>query len=232
MKYDVVLFDADGTLLDFLKSEAEAIRETVVLDGVEPTEDVIKLYSSINTELWRKLERKEIEKKVLFYKRFELLYEAIGAHGDVKRTAERYMEALSTKGYMLEGAEDMLRAFYGRVKMYIVTNGVEFIQRGRYARCGMEKYFDGVFISDIIGFEKPDVRYFEYVDSHIEGLDKKRTLIVGDSPTSDIQGGINFGIDTCWYNPTGKPCPEGMDITLIAGSFEEIVKFVADGDNI
>lgn len=228
----MVLFDADGTLLDFLKSEAEAVREALVLDGIVPTDETVSLYSDINSELWRKLERGEIEKKVLLYRRFELLYEVLGARGNARLTAERYMSALATKGYMLKGAEDMLRALYGRVKMYIVTNGVEFIQRGRYARCGMEKYFENIFISDVIGVEKPDVRYFEYVDEHIGGIDKKRTLIVGDSLTSDIRGGINYGIDTCWYNPAGKPCPDGMNITFIADSFDSVVKFITDGDSI
>lgn len=232
MKYGIILFDADGTLLDFLKSEDEAVREALAADGIEPTDGTVKLYSGINAELWKKLERREIEKKVLLYRRFELLYEALGTHGNARLTAERYMNALATKGYMLAGAEDMLRALYGRVKMYIVTNGVEFIQRGRYARCGVEKYFEDIFISDVIGTEKPDVRYFEYVAAHIGELDKKRTLIVGDSLTSDMRGGINYGIDTCWYNPEGKPCPEDMNITFTATDFESIVKFITDGDSI
>ena len=226
MKYQFLLFDADGTLLDFHKSESEAVRETMALGGIEPTDGKIKLYSEINDGLWKKLERGEIEKKVLLYHRFELLFEALGVEGDAKKMASDYMNLLSTKGYVLDGAEQMLKALYGKVKMYIVTNGVEFIQRGRYARCGIDKYFDEIFISDAIGCEKPSVKYFEYVAERIEGFDKARALIVGDSLTSDMRGGLNFGIDTCWYAPHGKACPEDMKLTHVARSFAEVEKII------
>ena len=226
MKYDVVLFDADGTLLDFLKSEKEAVGEVMSDNGIEPTDENIKLYSEINAGLWKKLERREIEKKVLLYHRFELLLEALGKTGDAKGMAKAYMNSLSTKGYLLDGAEDMCRAINGKVRAYIVTNGVEFIQRGRYARCGIDKYFDDVFISDCIGCEKPAVEYFDHVSAHIGGIDKKRTLIVGDSLTSDMQGGINYGIDTCWYNPNKKACPDDMSLTYIVDNFDDITKII------
>lgn len=231
MRYDVVLFDADGTLLDFLKSEAEAVAEVMTLYGIEPTKENISLYSEINAGLWKKLERREIEKKVLLYHRFELLFEALGMQGDAKGMANAYMHALATKGYLLDGAERLCRALYGKIKMYIVTNGVEFIQRGRYAKCGIDKYFDGVFISDCIGCEKPAVEYFEYVEDHIGGFDKSRTLIVGDSLTSDMRGGLNYGIDTCWYNPERKVCPADMPLTCIASDFDSVLRFI-EGEEI
>lgn len=226
MRYDIILFDADGTLLDFHKSESEAIREAMNLHAVAPTEENVCLYSQINDSLWKKLERGEIEKKVLIYHRFELLFDALRMSGDAKAMAADYVKALSTKGYPLDGAEEMCRELYGKVKMYIVTNGVETVQRGRYARCGIDRYFEEVFISDVIGVEKPSVRFFEYVSEHIENFDKSRTLIVGDSLTSDMRGGINFGIDTCWYNPEGKQCPEDMSLTYIAKDFEDVIKYI------
>lgn len=232
MRYDIILFDADGTLLDFHRSEAEAIRETMILHGGDPTEENVRLYSGINDSLWKKLERGEIEKKVLIYHRFELLFDALGMTGDARAMAADYVKALSTKGYPLDGAEDMCRALYGKVKMYIVTNGVEAVQRGRYARCGIDGYFDGVFISDVIGVEKPSVRFFEYVEEHIENFDKSRTLIVGDSLTSDMRGGVNFGIDTCWYNPDGKPCPEDMRLTYVANGFGDVIKYIIGEDRV
>ncbi len=230
MKYDYVLFDADGTLLDFHRSEREAVCEVMRMHNIEPTEAKVKLYSNINDGLWKKLERGEIEKSVLLYKRFELFLDALGVEGNAKQTAQDYMNALSQKGYLLDGAEDMCRTLFGKVKMYIVTNGVEFIQRGRYARCGIDKYFDGVFISDAIGVEKPSVKYFEYVRQHIDGFDSSRAVIVGDSLTSDMQGGINFGIDTCWYAPSGKSAPSDMPLTYIARNFSEVIKFICSED--
>ncbi len=226
MKYDYILFDADGTLLDFHRSESEALCEAMRIHGIEPDEEKTRLYSEINNRLWKMLERGEIEKKVLLYHRFELFFETIGVCDDAKQMASDYMNSLSQKGYVFDGAEDMCKALSGRVKMYIVTNGVEFIQRGRYARCGIDKYFDGIFISDVIGVEKPSVKYFEYVSAHIDGFNKSRALIVGDSLTSDMRGGVSFGMDTCWYNPEGISAPQELPLTYIARNFGDVVKII------
>ncbi len=227
MKYKYILFDADETLLDFHRSEAEAISETMAAYGIQPTKENIELYSQINDGLWKRLERGEIEKSVLLYHRFELLLEALGVTADAKKMARCYMEKLSAKGYVLAGAEQMCRELFGKARLYIVTNGVEFIQRGRYAVCGIDRYFDDVFISDVIGHQKPSVKYFEYVAEHIEGFDRAAAVIVGDSLTSDMKGGIGYGIDTVWFNPKGKQCPEDMPITFVARSHADIVKFLA-----
>ncbi len=230
-KYTTILFDADGTLLDFERSEREAISETMIKYGIEPTEHNVRLYSEINDSLWKKLERGEISKPVLLYLRFELLFEALGIPADTalaRAMCEDYMQIISTKGYVLDGAEQMCRALYGKVKMYIVTNGAERVQRGRYAVCKIDRYFGEVFISDVIGHQKPSVEFFLYVAEHIDGFDKSRTLIVGDSLTSDMQGGIDFGIDTCWYNPDKRECPEGVRLTYAANSFSDIVNFITE----
>ena len=231
MKYDVILFDADGTLLDFHRSEYEAVSDVMLINGIEPTDENVRLYSKINDGLWKKLERGEIEKSVLLYHRFELLFDALGVCNDAKKMANDYMNALATKGYMLDGAREMLESLDGKVRMYIVTNGVEFIQRGRYARTELDKFFDDVFISGCVGYEKPSVKYFEHVASCIDGFDKSRTLIVGDSLTSDMKGGINYGIDTCWYNPDGKKCPDDIALTHVASSFDDVLNFIM-GDEL
>ena len=226
MRYEFILFDADGTLLDFHRSEAEAVKETMLMHGIEPLDENVRLYSGINDSLWKKLERGEIEKSVLIYHRFELLAEALGVTVDFRQMARDYENALSTKGYLIDGAKEMCQRLYGRAKMYIVTNGLERVQRERQARCGIAKYFDGLFISGVIGIEKPSVGFFEYVKDHVDGFDKNKAIIVGDSLSSDMKGGINFGIDTCWYNPEGKPCPENMSLTYVAKSFDEVIKYI------
>lgn len=222
MRYDIVLFDADGTLLDFHRSEREAVKEALAMSGIDADIEMIKKYSEINDRLWKMLERKEIERSVLLYRRFELFCEYYGYSADAKKIALDYMQRLSTKGYMLDGAEALLQSLSGRARLYIVTNGVEFIQRERYARTGMDKYFDGLFISEAIGFNKPDVRYFDYVAANIEEFDPSRALVVGDSLTSDIKGGVNFGIDSCWYNPDCKETSGDIRPTYTASSFDEI----------
>ena len=225
MRYSTVLFDADGTLLDFKRSEYEAVKEMLTDFDIFADDEMIEKYSEINDGLWKALERGEIEKSVLLYHRFELFCEYYGFERDSRKMAEAYMYKLSTKSYLLEGAEKLCEALFGKVKMYIVTNGVEFIQKGRFSNCPISKYFDDVFISGVIGYEKPDIRYFECVKEKV-GFDKSSTLIVGDSLSSDIKGGINFGIHTCWYNPLKKSVGEDMGITYNVASFDEIYKVI------
>ena len=226
MRYDFLLFDADGTLLDFHKSEYEALGEALLINGIQPTDEKIKLYSGINDSLWKLHEKGEMTKSVLLVRRFEMLLEALGENADAAKLSSDYINRISGKGYVLEGAEEMCRTLFGKARMVIVTNGLEVVQSGRYARCGIDKYFENVFISDKIGFQKPSVHFFEKVADCIDGFEKSRALIIGDSLTSDIKGGINFGIDTCWYNPDGKACPDDMNITHISDSFCDIVNFI------
>ena len=234
MKYDTVLFDADGTLLDFLKSEREAVAEALRLCGVSPTDEMLTVYSAINDELWKRLERGEIARSVLLYHRFELLFERYGVSADAHEMAATYMDCLSHKGYVLEGAEALCRRLFGKCRLYIVTNGTEIIQKGRFADSGLQPDFEKCFISEVIGYNKPSEKFFQRVAESIPDFCKEKTVIVGDSLSSDILGGIRFGIDTCWYNPQGKTAPEDMEgnITYVAKSFDEIFAFLTEGGRV
>ena len=229
MKYKTVLFDADGTLLDFLKSEDEAVREAMAKNGITPTDAMVHRYSEINLSLWKRLERGEIAKDVLLYHRFELFAEEFGFTLDAQKMAQDYMYSLSAKGYVLDGAKELLEKLKDKVEIYIVTNGVAFIQRERYVRSGLQDLILGVFISEEVGCEKPNLQYFEYVAKHIPNFDPEQTLIVGDSLTSDMRGGIDFGIDTCWYNPEQREVPSDMKLTFVASNFDEIYHYITCG---
>ena len=234
MKYDIVLLDADGTLLDFHRSEREAVAEALRTMGLCPDGKMLDDYAEINDGLWKRLERGEIERSVLLYHRFELLFERYGVFADAKETAALYMTLLARKGYVLEGARELCESLFGQARLYIVTNGTESIQRGRFADSGLEPYFDRIFISQVVGYDKPDVRFFDHVAEQIPDFSKERALIVGDSISSDILGGIRFGIDTCWYNPSGKSTPEDMadSITYVARDFNEIFRCVTEGADV
>ena len=232
MKYTTLLFDADGTLFDFLLAEKEALAETLFSFKIEPTEEIVASYSEINDGLWKALERGEIEKDVLRYKRFELFCEKHGFVCDIKKMSEMYTDKLSTKGLLYDGAHELCRKLYNKARLYIVTNGIDFVQKGRMDLSGISNFFETSFISGEIGYEKPDTRFFEHVAKHIDGFDKSKTIIVGDSLSSDIKGGIAFGIDTCWYNPNGKPIPENMPITYVANNFENVYRILCGtGEN-
>ena len=226
MKFDTILFDADGTLFDFAKSEKEAVSDAMRTFGIEPTDEKVSDYSRINDMLWKMLERGEIEKNVLLYRRFEIFCEKYGYERDPVRFAETYMQNLSQKVYLFPGAAELCRSLSHLCKLYIVTNGVEFIQKGRFGKCKIRDCFSGLFISGEIGYEKPNIKFFEYVAEKIENFDKNITLIVGDSLTADIAGGIAFGIGTCWYNPHSKPLPDGIKVDCIAENYDRIYNFI------
>lgn len=202
-KYSVVLFDIDDTLLDFPRSEKEALCEAFMLSRVELNEEMITVYQKINYELWKALERGEIERDELMTRRFENFAKFYGLEIDFLKVANDYLDCLGKKIYFIEGARELLEALYGKIRMYIVTNGLAKVQNSRYKLTGFDKIFDGMFISQEVGANKPDVRFFEYVAEHIVGFEKEKAIIVGDSLSSDIAGGINFGIDTCWYSAKG-----------------------------
>lgn len=230
--YDTILFDADGTLLDFERSEKEALIEALSEIGVVADETAVTTYSAINDALWKALERGEVTKDRLKILRFEQFFESYGILGDAADMARRYMIQLSQKGYTLAGAIELCERLSQDVRLYIITNGVDFIQKERFARSGLAPYFADRFISDAIGYQKPDPRFFEAVASAIPEFKKERALVIGDSLTSDIRGGIGFALDTCWYNPKEARTPDDLlgKITYTVRSFDEIEELILGGE--
>ena len=203
-KYKFLLFDADNTLLDFTRSEDSAIRITMSAFGIPPTDKLVESYSRINDGLWKALERKEIDKDTLKVLRFELFLKENSLSADHVLMAKQYTSNLSTQPYVINGARELLLSLEEDYEIYIITNGIGFVQRGRIGASEINGLYKKLYISEEIGFEKPDQRYFERVFADIENFDKKRALIIGDSLSSDIRGAVNCGIDSCYFTPAGK----------------------------
>ena len=203
-KYDFLLFDADNTLLDFTRSEDAAIRLTLERLDIKPTDELCQSYSRINDGLWKALERKEVTKAELKIKRFELFVKENSLDADFNVMAKLYPEILSTQSFVMEGARELLLSLQNDFEIYIITNGIAFVQRGRMSASSIGNLFKKLYISEEMGFEKPDIRYFERVFADIPNFDKKRALIIGDSLSSDIKGAVNCGVDSCYFTPSGK----------------------------
>lgn len=206
-RYDLLLVDADETLLDFKSAERAALTETLARYGVRADEDIVRCYSVINEGLWKQLERGEITATALRAERFRRLFSALGLETDCAVTAQIYTEALSGQPQLLPGAEAFCRELHAELPLYIITNGLSEVQRRRIGASPIAPYVDGLFISEELGAPKPEAAYFDAVCATLASRcpDRRRMLIVGDSPTSDLAGARTAGIDAAWFNPEGKP---------------------------
>ena len=218
-------------IISFYCLETTTQRRTAVKNSLKRfelpcNEGIISEYSVINLGFWKRLELSQITKEELKRQRFVTFCEHFSFDVDPEKMAKAYMEELSEQSYLKDGAQEICEKLFEKCRMYIITNGIKFIQTKRFSNTSIKKYFENVFISEEIGFEKPSIEYFETVANNIPNFDKKNTLVVGDSLTSDIQGGINFGLDTCWFNPLGKKAPKNMDITYQISELDEIYDIV------
>lgn len=200
-----VLLDLDDTILNFKKAEAEALKQTLMELDIEPKEATIKRYSEINESLWKLLEKGQIERSKLLVKRFEMLFDELGVERCGKVAWNTYENLLSSGHFFVEGALEVLEALKDNYDLYIVSNGTATVQEKRIKSAGIAKYFKKIFISQQIGYNKPRIEFFDECFKQISNLNKDETIIVGDSLSSDIQGGINAGIHTCWVTLRNNP---------------------------
>ena len=199
--YEILLLDLDDTILDFKKAEYVGIRKTLKDAGIEPTDAVCARYSQINDMHWKMLERGEITRDQVLYGRFEMLFRELGVEGDAKSTALAYMDNMSAGHYFLPGAEETVKALSGKYRLFIVSNGTASAQERRLKSADLPRWFEKVFISQNVGVNKPAKEFFDRCFAQIPDFDPAKTMIVGDSLSSDIRGGKNAGIATCWVNP-------------------------------
>ena len=227
MRYDVILFDADDTLLDFQKSEDAALRRAFEAFQLPLTAEVREGYLEINHGLWKALERGEIDKPQVLARRFQDTFEKFGIDGPKDGSFEReYQRMLGEGAYLVDDAPDVLNALQGRCTLAIVTNGVTATQTNRLRLCGLDKIIPHVFISEQIGVAKPQQGFFDAVFAARGEPDRSRVLIVGDSLTSDMRGGEVAGIDSCWYNPKGKPNDSAVRPTYEIRTLTELLSII------
>ena len=222
---DTVFFDLDNTIFDFNKAEHIALAKTLEELGIPPSEETCARYSVINLAQWKLLEKGVITRREVKLRRFRLLFEELGVPAAPEEAAARYESLLGIGHYFMDGAEELLQTLYGNYRLYLVTNGTAAVQKGRLESAQLQKYFEDIFISEEIGFNKPDIRYFESCFSRIPSFSRETSVIVGDSLTSDIQGGINAGIRTVWFHPEScrSFCGTG---TAPAGSDSEETRLI------
>lgn len=220
----ILLFDLDNTILDFNTAEAAAMSKMLAARGIEPTEERLKLYNLINRQHWEKMEEGKLDRKGVLYGRFRAFFEALGLEEDAVSAQDCYEENLCMGHYFMPGAEKLLETLHngGKYDMYIISNGNSKVQDARLKSSGISKYFNKIFISENMGCDKPSRAFFDLCFAEIPAFDASRALIIGDSLTSDIRGGINCGVKTCWYNPQSDPPRADIPADYTVKSLEEI----------
>lgn len=206
-RFDILLWDVDGTLLDFIAAEKAAVQTLFREFGLgECTDEMVERYSRINKEYWERLERGELSKPEILVRRFADFFASEGLDASkAPEFNEQYQVRLGDTVVFCDDSYELLSSLRGRVKQYAVSNGTVVAQTRKLRRSGFDRLLDGVFLSEELGYEKPETEFFDRVFAAIGEPDRERVLIVGDSLTSDITGGNRAGIRTCWYNPKGEP---------------------------
>ncbi len=205
---EFLFLDLDDTILDFHKAERIALSKTIRDFGVEPTEEVLTLYHGINRWHWEQLELGNLTREEVLVNRFGVLFERLGKTVEATQCARAYEKNLSIGHYFLPGAEEAVDALSKKYRLFLASNGTASVQKGRMTSANLYRFFETVFVSQEIGHNKPSKAYFDACFASIPGFDREKAIMVGDSLSSDIKGGINAGMKTVWVNPGHLPCGE------------------------
>lgn len=223
-----LLWDVDGTLLDFTKSEEYGIRKCFEKFGLgECTDEMLARYSKINRKYWGMLERAEITKQQVLIERFVEFFESENIDfNNVDEFNDEYQISLGDKSFPCKNAIETVTALKGKYKQYAVTNGTIIAQQRKLKQSGLINIFDDVFISDEIGYEKPNIQFFNAVQEKIGKFNKNEVMIIGDSLSSDMQGGNNADILCCWYNPHNAERKNNIKIDFEIKDISEILNIL------
>ncbi len=208
-----LLLDLDDTLLDFHAAERYALSQTLTAFHIPVSEEVLQTYSSLNRTLWQSMEAGKIPKETLLKTRFSAFLDLIGVQAEGECMGKEYERWLSGCTFTVAGVFDTLDVLKKQYALYVVSNGTSRVQRKRMAESGLLPYFDGIFLSEEVGYAKPDARYFESVFASIP-YQKGETLLVGDSLSADVAGANNCGIRSVWINRFGRENTTGVKVDV------------------
>lgn len=226
LKYKYIFLDADETLFDFDTSEYNAFRETTLSYGYPFTDELYDEYHLVNKSLWEEFELGKVTKAFLTVERFRRVIDAHGIAADPEEFSRCYKEALANQCILLPGAEEFCRTLAPEAELYILTNGITMIQTRRFERSSIRELIKGLFISEQVGTPKPNKEFFDAVFASVPDFDKSKAVMIGDSLSSDIRGGINAGITTIWYNPHLKRNDLGVCPDYTATSYEQVLRIL------
>ena len=227
MKYEILLFDADNTVLDFDKSEQQALEKAFAANNLPFDDAILQIYRKNNVREWQRYERGEISRDEVLVNRFVDTFKELQICANAISVGDLYEKELHLGFFTVPYADEVLSTLVKKgFRLYIVSNGVLSIQNSRMAGSGLDKYFIQRFISEEIGYPKPNIEFFNRSFQQIVNFDRSKTLIIGDSLSGDIQGGINANIHSCWFNPRKAANNTGIIPTYEISDLRDILDIV------
>lgn len=224
--YSWLLFDADGTLFDYEIAEAKALQGAFAAFHLPFSSEQAALYQKINHQIWLDFENGQITSEALRVERFQRLFDSLNLPVDPSLFSDRYLLNLSNASDLMQDAEKIIEVLRGKYQLAIITNGLKDVQRPRLANSAIANDFEAMFISEEMGIAKPDPRFFDQVFAQIGSPRKESVLVIGDSLSSDIQGGNRYGLDTCWFNPAQKPSNPQIPATYEIHRLENLLELL------
>ena len=203
-----VMLDIDNTLLDFHKSAEFAMEKAFKIHGIEFRPDYIKTFHKVNDRLWQEIEKGTLTREELWEIRFNKILSALGLKGDGPKIEKEFRRILFDCAFLMDGAKELLNYLFGKYKIYAATNAIYNQQINRLTKAGIIKYFDKIFVSEKIGHQKPTKEFFDHCFKELDGVKPDETIMIGDSLTADVEGGLNYGMLTIWFNRENKTADE------------------------
>ncbi len=221
-----ILLDIDDTIFDFHKCATNSILKSAKDMNIDFTEEMLERYFEQNWFLWGEYEKKIIEREDIFRMRFPLLFEEFNIQADGIAFEDAFQKYFMLECEPVEGAKDFVDYLCSKYEVYIVSNSMELTQKSRLKKAGLDNCFKEIFVSDVVGHQKPTKEFFDHCICKIKDFNHEETIIIGDSLSSDIQGGINAGIKTCWFNPKHKVNDRNLRCDYEISKLEDIKKIL------
>jgi YjjG family noncanonical pyrimidine nucleotidase len=220
--YKLIFLDADDTLFDYKLAEKYALTKSLNEYNIEVTDQLLSDYSTINKQLWLDYENNRISQDNLRTERFKRLFNKNELSINEFLFSKTYINHLADTSFLRNYAEELCSYLHSKYKIAIITNGISVIQRNRLEKSIIKKYIDHLIISEDANYSKPNTEIFRYAESITQFHNKDQMIIIGDSLSSDIQGGINYGIDTCWLNSDNIENTKNITPTYVVNSLKSI----------
>jgi 2-haloacid dehalogenase len=222
MNKKIVLLDLDNTIIDFNECARRSIMGIFEDLRFHYDDNVFNTFLTENVKIWKRLESGEIDKAYLRANRWNIILEKLGIDYDGTIIEERFENGVALGAYPVEGAYELLDYLYYKYDLYVVSNGLKFVQESRVKIGKYDKYFKALFLSEDVGIQKPDIRFFDYCYEKLGFPPKNELILIGDSLSADIKGGNSFGIDTIWFNIHAEENKTDINPTYIVNKLKEI----------